>query len=137
MAGALLAALTAVANECQAAAQSFSDEHAIHGLAVAEELRAIFLLRLAPAQPSPTPLAVLPVELVSVILSHLDTPDLSRLAATCRSIWLDAPAAPPPQLPPRPIGAVEVELRRRAKARCLDTASFLSLKELSRGCHTF
>ena len=74
---ALLAALTAAANECQAATQSVSDEHASHGLAVAETLRAIFLLRLAPAQPSPAPLAVLPVELVSVILSHRDTPDIS------------------------------------------------------------
>ena len=114
---ALLAALTAVANECQAAAQSFSDEHAVHGLAVAEKLRAIFLPRLAPAQPSPAPLAVLPIELVSVILSHLDTPQLSCFAATCRSLWLDAPTSPPPPLSPRAIGAAEAELRRRAKRR--------------------
>ena len=67
----------------------------------------------------------LPAELLSDILFHLDTPDLACLAATCRSLWLDAPAAAPPPLPPREIRLVEAELRRRAKSRGLNTATSL------------
>jgi len=68
------------------------------------------------------PLLELPAELLSVILSPLDTRDLARLAATCHSLCRDAPT---PQLPLRQIGPVEMELRRRAKARGLDVGSSL------------
>ena len=113
---AFLEVLTAMVRECQAAATRFSDEHAAQGLAVADEMRTLFLPH--PASTSSVQAAArllqLPTELVSVILSHLDTPDISCLAATCRSLWFDAPTAPPP---PREIGLVEAELQRRAQAR--------------------
>ena len=38
----LLAALTSLTRECQAAATSFSDEHAAQGLAIVDELRITF-----------------------------------------------------------------------------------------------
>jgi len=62
-----------------------------------------------------TLLHVLPPELLSVILLHLDTRSLARLAATCRPLWLDTPTPPQPALLPREIGPVEAELRRRAQ----------------------
>jgi hypothetical protein len=124
---AALATLIDAARECKAAATSFSGEHAAQVLAVADELRAVFLPRPASASSAQAAaqLLQLPAELVSDILSHLDTPDMSCLAATCRLLWLDAPTAPSPPLPPRDIGLVEAELRRRAKARGLNTASSL------------
>jgi len=64
----------------------------------------------------------LPSELLSVILSRLDTCHLARLAATCRSLCRDAPSPPPL---PRAIGPVETELRLRAEARGLDVGSSL------------
>jgi len=122
MAGAAaLAALRAAAHECQLAAPSFSDEQAAHGLAITDELRAHFLLPATSAQAA-SPLLQLPAELMAVILSRLDTRDLARLAATCRSLCRDAPIPPPP---PRQIGPVETELRRRAEARGLDAGSSL------------
>jgi len=68
----------------------------------------------------PTLLQLLPPELLSVLLSQLDTRDLAHLAATCRSLWRDAPTPPP-----RPWGLVETELRRRAEARGLVIGSSL------------
>jgi hypothetical protein len=124
MAGsAALAALRAAARECQLAAPSFTDEQAAQGLAVADELRARFL----PPDPAvvaqaASQLLQLPAELMSVIMSRLDTRDLARLAATCRSLCRDAQTPPPP---PCAIGPVEAELRRRAEARGLDVGSFL------------
>jgi len=124
MAGAAaLTALRAAARECQLAAPSFTDEQAAQGLAVADVLRACFL----PPNPASEAQAALqllqlPAELLSVILSRLDTRDLARLAATCRSLCCDGPTPPPP---PRPIGPVETELRRRAEARGLDVGSSL------------
>jgi len=71
-------------------------------------------------------LQLLPTELLSVDLSHLDTHDLARLAATCRPLWRDAPAPPPRPMPLlRPMGPVETELRRRATARGLRIVSSL------------
>jgi len=113
--------LRALASECQLAATSFSDEQAAEGLAVTDELRAIFLPPLASAASSVEQtvdeqadylLQLLPPDLMTVILSHLDTRGLACLAATCPSLWRDAP-------PPRPTGLVETELRRRAEARGL------------------
>jgi len=122
MAGAAaLAALRTAARECQLAAPSFSDEHAAQGLAITVDLRAQFLPLVFSAQAS-SPLLQLPAELLAVILSRLDTRDLARLAATCRSLCRDAPTPPPP---PRAIGPVETELRRRAGARGLDVGSSL------------
>ena len=115
-----LAALRAAAHECQLAAPSFTDEQAAQGLAITDELRAVFL---PPASSQPASrLLQLPAELLSIILSRLDTRDLALLAATCRSLCRDAPAPPPP---PRQIGPVETELRRRAEARGLDVGSSL------------
>ena len=129
---ATLATLMEAARQCKAAAASFSVEHAAEGLSVADELRALFLP--SPASASSAQAAAqllqLPTELLSFILSHLDTPDLACLAVTCRSLWLDAPTAPPP---PCDIGLVEAELRRRAKARGLHTASLPLLKGFARG----
>ena len=116
-----LAALRAAARECQLAAPSFTDEQAAQGLAITGGLRAVFLPPASSIQAA-SRLLQLPVELLSVILSRLDTRDLARLAATCRSLCRDAPTPPPPT---RQIGPVETELRRRAEARGLDVGSSL------------
>jgi len=122
MAGAAaLAALQAAAHECQLAAPSFSDEQASQGLAITDQLRAHFLPPAASTQAA-SPLLQLLAELQAVILSKLDICDLALLAATCRSLCRDAPAPPPP---PRTIGPVEAELRRRAEARGLEIGSSL------------
>jgi len=118
---AALVALRAAARECQLAAPSFSDEQTAQGLTITGELRAHFLSPATSGQAA-SPLLQLPAELLSVILSRLDTRDLARLAATCRSLCRDAPTPPPP---PRAIGPVELELRRRAGARGLDVGSSL------------
>jgi len=113
------------------AVTSFSNEQAAEGLAVTDELRACFLPRPASATPAVSQpaegqatdlLQLLPPELLSVILSRLDTRNLARLAATCTSLWRDAPAHP---TLPRAIGPVEAELRRRAEARGLEVGSSL------------
>ena len=71
-------------------------------------------------QQPPTLLQLLPTDLLSIVLSHLDTSDLARLAATCRLFWRDAPTPPPRSMPlMRPMGPVETELRRRLTARGL------------------
>jgi len=133
-----LAALRAVATHCHHAAWSFTDEQAAEGLAVADRLRDLFLPPPAtPASAVPQPhflqwLQLLPTELLSVVLSHLDTHDLARLAATCRPLWRDAPAPPPRPMPLlRPMGLAETELRRRATARGLRICSSLPKGALS------
>jgi len=119
----VLAELRAVATACQAVA--WSDVQADQGLAIADGLRALFLPPPAAAAPAVQPqfvrlLQLLPQEILSDILSHLDTRDLARLAATCRLLWRDARAPPPRPLPLlRPMGLVETELRRRATGRGL------------------
>jgi len=126
MVASTLAALRNVATRCEVAAWSFNDEQAAEALTVVDRLRDIFLpppsaASSAVLQPHLLQwLQLLPTELLSVILSHLDTHDLARLAATCRSLWRDAPT-PPPRLMPllRPMGPVETELRRRAAVRGL------------------
>jgi len=120
-AAAALAALCAAARECQLAAPSFSDEQAAQGLAITVELRAHFLPPVFSAQAA-SPLLQLPAELLAVILSRLGTCNLARLAKTCLALCRDAPTPPPP---PRAIGPVETELRRRAGARGLDVGSSL------------
>jgi len=77
--------------------------------------------------PPPDLLSYVPPELISIILSHLDLRDLAYLAATCRSLWCDAPTSPP--LPPP--GLVETELRQRAAERGLHIGSSLSKTALS------
>jgi len=120
-----LAALTALREVAtgltQAAAASFSDEQATIALALVDGLRARFLPPASSAQAA-SPLLQLPGELLSVILCNLDIRDLARLAATCRSLCRDAPTPP---VPPRQIGPVEAELRRRAEARGLAVGSSL------------
>jgi len=123
-----------MAAECQLAAKSFSDEQAAEGFAVTDELRACFLPRPASAssavpqsaeeqQAEPADLLqLLPPDLLPGILSHLETSGLASLAATCPSLWRDAPTPPPP---PRAIGPVEAELRQRAEARGLEAGSSL------------
>jgi len=135
-----LAALREVAARCQAAAWSFTDEQAAEGHAVADGLCDLFLpppaaasLALPQTQPHLLQwLQLLPTELLSVVLSHLNTHDLARLAATCRSLWRNAPAPPPRPMPLlRPMGPVETELRRRATARGLRIGSSLPAGALS------
>ena len=122
MAGAAaLAALRAAARECQLAVPSFSDEQAAQVLAITDELCAHFLPPAFSAQAA-SPLLQLPAELLADILSRFDTRDLACLAATCLLLCRDAPTPPPP---PRAIGPVETELRRRAEARGLDVGSSL------------
>ena len=132
-----LAALRAMATECQTLAAGFSDEEAAEGLVIAVGLRALFqrlastsaaVAGLAP-QP-PELLTVVPTELLSSILSQLGIRDLACLAATCRLLWCDAPT-PPPALPTP--GLVETELRRRAEARGLHISSSLPEGALSWG----
>jgi len=131
------AALRAVATHCQLAASSFTDEQAAEGLAVTDMLRNLFLPPPATAASASQPhllqwLHLLPAELLSDVLSHLDTHDLARLAATCRPLWRDAPTLPPRPMPLlRPMGPVETELRRRATARGLRISSFLPKGALS------
>jgi len=126
-----LAALRAVTSTCVAAAWSFSDEQAAEGLIVVDKLRAVFLPP-PPAASSATQqpqqhvlqlLQLLPTELLTEVLSRLDTHGLARLASTCRPLWRDAPTPPLPLL--RPMGAVEAELRRRFTARGLRVVSSL------------
>jgi len=135
MAPATLAALRAVASECQTLAAGFSDEEAAGGLAITAGLRALFqrpastsaaVAGLA-AQP-PELLTVVPTELLSIILSQPGIRDRARLAATCRLLWCDAPT--PPAALPTP-GLVETELRRRAEARGLHIGSSLPEGALS------
>ena len=131
-----LAALRAAAMHCHIAAWSFTDEQAAEVLAVADRLRALFLPPPAAAssavQQSSTLLQLLPTELLTVVLSHLDTCDLARLAATCRLLWCDAPTPPPrPMALLRPMGPVETELRRRTAARGLRIVSSLPKGTLS------
>ena len=132
---AALAALRAVAAECQALAASFTDWQAAEGLTITEDLRAFFqrpastsaaVAGLA-AQP-PELLTVVPPEIMSIILSQLDIRAVACLAATCRLLWCDAPT-PPPALPTP--GLVETELRRRAEARGLHIDSSLPEGALS------
>jgi len=122
------AALRAVATECQTLAAGFSDEEAAEGLAITEELRAVFQRPASASEeeaPPPEFLMDVPPELLSIILSHLDTRTLACFAATCRSLWCDAsPALPTP-------GLVEMELRRRAEARGLHVGSSLPEGALS------
>jgi len=124
---AALAALRAVATECQSVAAGFSDEEAAEGVAITVGLRALFqrpastsaaVAGLA-AQP-PELLTVVPTELLSIILSQLDIRALACLAATCRLLLCDA--STPPLALPTP-GLVETELRRRAEARGLHVGS--------------
>jgi len=135
---AVLAALRAVATECQALAASFSDEQASEVMSTTDELRALFQ---RPASTSlavpelaahpPELLSVVPPELLAIILSRLGTRDLACLAATCHSLWCDVPT--PQSIPPPgqvetellPLGLVETELRQRAEARGLHIGSSL------------
>jgi len=137
MAAFTLAALRAVATHCHLAAWSFTDEQAAEGLAVIDRLRDLFPpppAAVASVEPQPHLLQwlqLLPAELLSVVLSHLDTYDLARLAATCRPLWLNAPTPPPRPMPlQRPMGPVETELRRAA-ARGLHIGSSLPNGALS------
>jgi len=129
-----LAALRAVAAECQTLAAGFSDEETAEGLAITVGLRVLFqrpasassaVAGLA-AQP-PELLTVVPPELLSIILSQLDIRALACLAATCRLLWCDAPTPTPLPTP----GLVETELRRRAEARSLHIGSSLTEGALS------
>jgi len=123
---AALADLRAVATECKA---GFSDWEAAEGLAITDELRALFqppaaasLAAAGMAAQSFEFLSVVPPELLSIILSQLDTRALACLAATCRLLWCSAPT--PLLALPAP-GLVETELRRRAQARSLHVGSSL------------
>jgi len=123
---AALAALRAVATECQALAAGFSDEKVTEGLAITVGLRALFQ-RPAAASAAVAGLAAqlleflsfVPPELTSIILSQLNIRALARLAATCRLLWCDAPTPSPLPTP----GLVGMELRRRAEARGLHVGS--------------
>jgi len=132
---AVLAALRAVASECQALAAGFSDEEAAEGLAITVGLRALFQRPASTSAAVAGPaaqllefLSVVPSELISIILTQLDIRDLACLAATCRLLWCDAPT--PPLALPTP-GLVETELRRRAEARGLHFGSSLPEGALS------
>jgi len=116
------------AAECQALAASFTDGQAAEGLAITEELRAVFQRPAAASSVVAGPMAdgavarVIvrraprgPVHRLSIIL-QLDIRALTCLAATCRLLWCDTPTPTPPLPTP---GLVETELRRRAEARGL------------------
>jgi len=129
---AALAALRAVATECQTLAAGFSDEEAAEGLAVTVGLRALFQRpasnsAAAAVTAAQSLLSVVPPELLSIILSQLGIRDLACLAATCRLLWCDAPTPSPLPTP----GLVEMELRRRAQARSLHIGSSLPEGALS------
>jgi len=134
---AALAALRAVASECQTLAAGFSDEEAVEGMAITVGLRALFqrpastsaaVAGLAAQPPEPELLTVVPTEILSIILSKLDIRALACLAATCGLLWCDVPT--PPLALPTP-GLVETELRRRSEARGLHIGSSLPEGALS------
>jgi len=119
-----LAALRAVATECQALAASFSDEQTTEGLILADGMCAVFQRPAAAAAVAGSAggsaaqllefLSVVPHELLIIIMSQLRTRDVACLAAASRSLWFE-PAD----------GLVETELRRRAEARGLHIGSAL------------
>jgi len=80
-------------------------------------------------QAQPTELLTVPSDLLSIILSQLETLDLACFAATCRSLWCDG-SIPLPQTA-LPFRLVEAELRRRAEARGLHIDSCLPEGALS------
>ena len=131
---AALVALRAVATECIAFAAGFGDGEAAEGLAITDELRALFQRAAASlaaegmTAQSLELLTVVPPEILSTIMSQLDIRALARLAATCRLLWCDSPT-PPPSLPMP--GLVEMELRRRAAARGLSIGASLPEGALS------
>jgi len=128
----ILASLRAAASACQYAAAHLSDEQAAEGLAAIDELRAYLLPRpVSSSSQAAALLLQLPFEILSVILSMLGTRELARLAASCRFLWSDAPTPQPPPVPPRQVGLVEAELRRRAEVRGLDVGSSLPEGALS------
>jgi len=135
LSAASLAALRAVDTESQAPA-NLSDEQAAE--VITKAMRALFqppaVASEVPGsmeveQTLPTELLTIPSELLSMILSQLETLDLACLAATCRSLWSDG-SIPLPQSA-LPFGLVEAELRRRAEARGLHIDSSLPEGALS------
>jgi len=92
-----------------------------------EEMRALFRPSVAasavPEQAQLPELLSIPTELVSIILTQLDTLSLACLAATCRLLWCDEPI--PLEQPALEFGLVETELRLRADARGLHIDSSL------------
>ena len=118
MAGSAVDALLALhdaAIACTAVAVlGFSVEQAANGQAVVDVLRILFQPRpsivIGAALEWDAPLLdVLPREIVTAVLHHLDTRDLARFAATCRALYRHAP--------PDQVSVVVVALRERAEYR--------------------
>jgi alpha-tubulin suppressor-like RCC1 family protein len=105
-----LSALRAATSECAATAGSFSPEECAEGVALATELRDLFISSTvaAAANCQPPSLPHLPTELLLQVVRHLDVRDLGRLAGTGRLLYFGPPC------PPRPTSVMEEELRRRA-----------------------
>jgi len=129
LSAASLAALRAVDTEARAPA-NLSDEQAAE--VITEEMRALFQPPAAASavhgsmeveQAQPMELLTVPSDLLSIILSQLETLDLACFAATCSTLWCDG-SIPLPQTA-LPFGLVEAELRRRAEARGLHIDSSL------------
>ena len=96
--GALRIATTATA----AVASDLNSEHAAIGLAIANELHALFLPRVCL-------LLLLPREIVAAILYGLGTRDLVQFATTCRALYRTCP--------PNEVSVVELALLQRARDR--------------------
>jgi hypothetical protein len=114
MADAALAALGAATCECATAAERSNPEQSAEAVALAIKLHALFS---GPTSAATAELNVehvahllpqLPTELVVEVLQHLDVRSLSRLARTCRHLYVGPPC------PPRPMSLVEMAVRRRA-----------------------
>jgi hypothetical protein len=109
---AALASLRAAAGKCTRNRVGFSKQQRADGMAIVDELRALFASPGTPvcpaAVPCPSLLEVLPPELLIAVICRLDNQSLVCFAFTCRLMYSDRP---------RPITPVEEALRQCATKR--------------------
>jgi hypothetical protein len=108
---AALASLRVAAGNCTTNRVVFTEQQRAEGMAIVDELRALFAsgtpVRRA-AVPCPSLLEVLPPELLIAVIHWLDNRSLVRFASTCRLMY---------SYRPRPMTPVEEALRQRATKR--------------------
>jgi hypothetical protein len=104
-----LASLRTTAGNCTRNHVGFNKQQRADGMAIVDELRALFASPGTPAcraaVPCPSLLEDLPPELLTAVIRWLDNQSLVRLTSTCRLMYFDRP---------RPMTTVEEALRQRA-----------------------